>query len=91
MNHNTGLNAPHRDDSKHHLGHIKRVPPVVVSDIAVVLLDAEQPATQHLVLYVEPPNQVQVQEHPQTGLLGGEQRDVDFYGFLSREGMEHVL
>lgn len=59
----------HRDDGEHHLGDVERVAPVVVGDVAVVLLDAEQPTAQHVLLDVEPFDQVQVHEHAQARLL----------------------
>ena len=36
------------DHAEHGMRHVERVPPVVVRHVAVVLLDAEQPPTQHL-------------------------------------------
>lgn len=47
--------------------HIEGVSPVVVGYISVVLFDAEQPPTQHGVLYVEALHKVQIQEHAETG------------------------
>lgn len=49
-----------REDREHHLGHVERVPPVVVRDVAVVLLHRQQPPAQHLVVDVEPLDQVQI-------------------------------
>lgn len=48
----------HRQNSEHHLRNIERVPPVMIRDIAVVLLNAEQPSAQHAVVYVEPLHKV---------------------------------
>lgn len=58
----------YRYNGEHHLGDIEGVPPVVVDDVAVVLLHTEKPPTQHFVVYVEPLDKVQVQEHPQASL-----------------------
>lgn len=44
--------------------------PVVISHIAIVLLHAQQPPAQHLVVDVEARHQVQVQEHAETRLEG---------------------
>lgn len=35
----------HRQNSEHHLRNVKRMPPIMVCYIAVVLLDAQQPPT----------------------------------------------
>lgn len=55
-----------REDGEHHLRDVERVPPVVVGDVPVVLLHAQQPAAEHLVVDVEALDEVQVEEHPET-------------------------
>ena len=56
------------DDGEHHLRDVEGVPPVVVSDVAVVLPDGAEPAAQDRVVNVETPGEVQVDEHAESGL-----------------------
>lgn len=44
------------------------MPPVVIGDVAIVLLDRTQPPAEHFVVYVKPLDQIQIQKHPQTSL-----------------------
>lgn len=67
--------STHRQYGEHHLGHVEGVPPVVVCDVPVILLDGQQPPAQHLVVHVEALHDVQVEEHPDAGLWRRE-RDV---------------
>lgn len=57
-----------REDGEHHLGDVEGMSPVVVRHVSVVLLHAQQPPAEHLVVNVKPLHQIQVQEHPQTSL-----------------------
>lgn len=52
-----------RENRKHHLSDVERVTPVVISHMPIVLLHAQQPSTQHLVVNVEALDEVQVEEH----------------------------
>lgn len=54
------------ENGKHHLRHVERVTPIVISNVSVVLLDAQQPPTEHLVVDVEALDQIQIEEHSQT-------------------------
>ena len=56
------------DDGEHHLRDVEGVPPVVVSDVAVVLPDGAEPATQHSVVNVEATGEIQVDEHAKGSL-----------------------
>lgn len=57
-----------RQDGKHHLRNVERVPPVVIGDVAIVLLDRTQPPAENFVVDVKPLDQIQIQEHPQASL-----------------------
>ena len=62
------LSEAYGDDGEHHLSDVESVAPVVVGDVAVILLDAEQPAAEDAQFDVESAHQVQFHEHPQTSL-----------------------
>lgn len=53
-------------NSKHHLSHVKGVSPVVIRDVPIVFLDAQQPTAKHLVIDVETFDEVQIEEHSET-------------------------
>lgn len=48
--------------------------PIVISDIPIILLNTQQPATQHLVVNVKTFNEIQIQKHAQTGLKYNRQK-----------------
>ena len=56
------------DTAEHDLRYVEGVPPIVVGDVAVVLLDWAEPATQNRVVDVEATGEVQVDEHSQGSL-----------------------
>ena len=56
------------DHSKHGLGNIEGMSPIVVSDIAIILLDGADPTTKDAIINVETMNEVQIDEHPKSGL-----------------------
>lgn len=55
-------------DGKHHLSDIKSMTPIVISNVSVILLHAQQPPTKHLIVDMKAFDQVQVEEHPETSL-----------------------
>lgn len=65
MNVNEGTTPAmnYRQYREHHLGDVKRMSPIVVSNVPVVLLHTQQPATQYFVVYVKPLDKVHVQKH----------------------------
>lgn len=50
----------YRHDGEHHLSDVKGVPPIMVSHVAVVLLDAQQPSTENFVIDVKSLDQIQI-------------------------------
>lgn len=58
----------YRQNRKHHLGNIKCMPPIVVSNVTVVLLHAQQPSAQHFVFNVKSFNEIKFQKYSQTRL-----------------------
>lgn len=42
-----------RENREHHLSDVERMSPVVISHVTIVLLDAQQPSTEHLVVDVK--------------------------------------
>ena len=71
------------DDSEHHLRDVEGVPPVVISDGSVVLSHGHQPPTENVVINVEPPRKVQVDEHANGGLGGNVELSFESYYHLS--------
>lgn len=59
-----------RQNGEHHLGDVECMTPVVVSNVSIILLHAQQPPAKHFVVDVESLDQIQIEEHSQAGLEG---------------------
>lgn len=58
----------YRNNWEHHLRDIECMPPIVISNISIVLFDAQQPSAQNFIINMKTFNKVQLQEHSQTCL-----------------------
>lgn len=65
----------YRQNGEHHLGDVERVTPVMVSNMSIIFLHAQQPSAQHFVVDVKALHEIQLQEHSQAGLPSAGKRE----------------
>lgn len=65
---NNHINRTYRQNWKHHLSHIEGMPPIMISNVPVVLFHTQQPPAQNLIIDVKALYKVQVKEHSQASL-----------------------
>lgn len=55
---------------EHHLSDVECMTPVVISNVSIILLHAQQPPAEHLVVDVKALDQIQIEEHSEAGFEG---------------------